>query len=159
MDCQYSFTVSSLLAAPAERVWAHASSFVGVNRELWPLARMTYPAAMARLTPEAVPLGETAFRSWILLFGLVPVEYDDFRLVELVPGGHFSEVSRLLSMLEWRHRRSVAPSGAGCILRDEIAFAPRWRLLGPAQLLAFRLVFRLRHRVLRRLFGRAGGEA
>ena len=49
--------------APAERVWAHASTFAGVNRELWPLARMTFPPAMSRLTPEAFPVGRTAFRS------------------------------------------------------------------------------------------------
>ena len=71
--------------APADRVWEHASSFAGVNRELWPLS-MTHPADRARLTPESVPLGRPAFRSWILLFGLIPVDYDDITLVELEPG-------------------------------------------------------------------------
>jgi len=32
------------------------------------------------------------------------VDFDDFTLVELEPGRGFYEVSRLLSMQEWRHR-------------------------------------------------------
>jgi hypothetical protein len=126
----YSFTVSSPLRAPADRVWAHAGSFAGVNRELWPLARMTFPPAMSRLTPEAFPVGWLAFRSWILLFGLVPVEFDDITLEELEPGRGFSEVSRMLNVRQWRHRRSVTPAGEGCVVRDEVAFVPRWRWAG-----------------------------
>ena len=111
-------------------------------------------ALLARLAAY-LPLGEVAFRSWMLLFGVLPVEYDDLTLVELVPGQHFAEVSRMLAVKEWRHRRSVTPEGSGCVLRDEIALTPRWRLLGPVQAWMFRLVFRRRHRVLRRLFGDA----
>jgi ligand-binding SRPBCC domain-containing protein len=155
MDGPYSFTMASHLTASAERVWTHASDFNQLNREFWPLFRMTYPPGRARMTPGSFPLGKVAFRSWIMLFGVIPVEYDDITLVELVPGQHFSEVSALLSIREWRHRRSVAPEGLGCVLQDEIAFLPRWRLTGPAQTWLFRLVFRLRHRALRRLFGSA----
>jgi ligand-binding SRPBCC domain-containing protein len=156
MSGPYSFTFASHLKAPAERVWAHASTFEGVNRELWPLARMTYPARFAALTPEVVPLGQVAFRSWVLLFGLVPVDYDDITLVELEPGRGFSEVSRMMALREWRHRRTITPQGETCTLHDEIALLPRWRLAGPLQARAFRLVFALRHRALRRLFGDAG---
>src|SRR3954469_7034553 len=98
MSTPHSFTISTPLRASAEQVWDHASTFAGVNRELWPLVRMTYPRALSRLTPDAFPLGRTAFRSWILLFGLLPVEYDDLTLVELEPGRGFSEVSQLLML-------------------------------------------------------------
>jgi ligand-binding SRPBCC domain-containing protein len=155
MNASYSFTMSSHLAASAERVWAHASDFRELNREFWPLLRMTYPPGRARMTPGSFPLGKVAFRSWLLLFGVVPVEYDDITLVELAPGQHFAEVSALLTIREWRHRRSVAPEGPGCVLQDEIAFIPRWRLAASAQFRASRLVFQLRHRALRRLFGDA----
>ena len=148
-----SFTISSHLAASAGRVWAHASDFKEINREFWPLLRMTYPAGKAQITPESFPLGEVAFRSWLLLFGVIPVEYDDITLVELVPGQHFSEVSRMLAIREWRHRRSVTPEGSGCILADEIAFTPRLRMMGPVQVWLCRIVFARRHRRLRRLFG------
>src|SRR5262245_17438070 len=115
MSEPWSFTISTPLRASAEQVWAHASTFAGVNRELWPLLRMTFPPALARLTPEQFPVGRTAFRSWLLLFGLVPVDFDDIQLVELEPGQGFSEVSRMLSMREWRHRRTVTPAGEGCV--------------------------------------------
>jgi ligand-binding SRPBCC domain-containing protein len=156
MSGPHSFLIATHLAAPAERVWAHASDFRELNREFWPLLRMTYPAAQARMTPESFPLGQVAFRSWMLLFGVIPVEYDDFTLAELEPGRHFAEVSRMLGVREWRHRRSVTPEGSGCIIQDEITFTPRWRLAGPLQAWLFRLVFRMRHRALRRLFGDAG---
>jgi ligand-binding SRPBCC domain-containing protein len=156
MDCPYSFTMASHLLASSERVWAHASAFPDINRELRPLLRMSYPPHLARITPETFPLGKVAFRSWILLFGLIPVEYDDITLVELAPGKHFAEASRLLSMREWRHRRVVTPEGSGCVIQDEVAFTPRWRLCGPVQLRLSRLLFQLRHRALRRLFGDAG---
>lgn len=86
----YSFAIESALRASPERLWDHASSFKEINLELWPL-RMSHPAAVPRLTPEAIPLGRRAFRSWILLFGLIPVEYDDFTIVELEPGRGYIE--------------------------------------------------------------------
>ena len=120
----YSFAISTPLRASAEQVWAHASTFACVNRELWPLVRMTFPPAMSRLTPEAVPVGRTAFRSWVFLFGLVPVEFDNFTLVELEPGRGFYEVSRLLNLREWRHRRTVIPAREGSVVRDESPWCP-----------------------------------
>ena len=153
VSASYSFTISSPLRAPAEQVWAHASTFAGVNRELWPLVRMTYPPTSSRLTPDTFPVGRTAFRSWILLFGLLPVEYDDITLVELEPGRGFYEVSRMLAVREWRHRRSVRPTADGCVVTDEIGMVPRWRGTGWLLVQVYRLVFAWRHRRLRRLFG------
>jgi len=45
-----------------------------------------------------IPLGRAVFRSWVLLLGLVPVEFDDFTLLELEPGRGFDECARLLTM-------------------------------------------------------------
>lgn len=110
---------------------------------------------MERLTPENVPLGRTAFRSWVLLLGIVPVEFDDITLVELEPGRGFYEVSRMLTMRTWRHRRTLTATTEGCLVRDEVAFEPRWPWLGPLLAWVYRLAFRLRHQNLRRLFGAA----
>jgi ligand-binding SRPBCC domain-containing protein len=150
----FSFTVASTLRAPADRVWDHASSFAGINRELWPLVRMTHPHGRERLTPETVPLGRRAFRSWLLLFGLVPVDYDDLTLIALDPGRGFHEVSRLFSASEWRHRRTLTPVNEGCVVEDEVTFVPRWRWAGPLLAWVYRQTFELRHRNLRRLFRR-----
>jgi ligand-binding SRPBCC domain-containing protein len=149
----YSFTISTPLRAPAEQVWEHASSFTGVNRELWPLVRMTFPAKLQRLTPGTFPVGHTAFRSWILLFGVLPVEYDDLMLVKLEPGRGFSEVSTLLTVRPWRHQRSILPSEEGCVVRDEIGLTPRWPGTGWFLAPLYRWIFVWRHRRLRRLFG------
>lgn len=153
MSEPHSFTISTPLRGSVEQVWDHASTFAGVNRELWPLVRMTCPPALQRLTPEAFPPGRTAFRSWILLFGLLAVEYDDFTLVELEPGRGFHEASRLLMLREWRHRRSVRAAEAGCVVRDKIELVPRWGGTGWLLARIYRRVFAWRHRRLLRLFG------
>ncbi len=152
MSLPYSFTISSTLRATPEQVWAHAGSFDGVNRELWPLCCMTHPRHLRMLAPETFPVGRTAFRAWIHLFGLVPIEFDDFRLIELEPGQGFLEASRLLSIVEWRHRRTLTATGNGCVLTDDIAFVPRWRATGPLLAGTYRFAFAWRQRCLRRLF-------
>jgi hypothetical protein len=50
----YSFMIATRLRSPAARVWEHASTFAGVNRDLWPLARMTFLPALEQLTPGPV---------------------------------------------------------------------------------------------------------
>jgi hypothetical protein len=124
----------------------------GVNRELFPLARMTYPPGAERLTAERVRPGARLFRSWILLLGVVPVDYDDLTLVEIAPG-RFQERSRMLTQRLWEHERLVAPSRGGCTVTDRVRFVPRLAALGPFHLAVFRLAFRLRHRNLARIFG------
>lgn len=147
------FERSTALAAPADAVWAHAATLSGVNRELWPLARMTHPPGRAALDPRGIAPGRPLFRSWILLFGLVPVDWDELCFEAFEPG-RFLERSRLATQREWRHERRVAPApGGGCIVTDRLQFTPRIRWLGPLHLAVFRAAFRLRHRNLRRIFG------
>ncbi len=152
--------VTSRLDAPAGRVWEHASSFDGVNDELRPLLRMTAPRDLRSLDPSEVRLGERIFRSWVLLFGVVPVDYDDITLIELEPGRGFHERSRMLSMRVWEHERWIDPDGDGaCMLRDRLSFEPR--LLVPRRVARpiVGALFRHRHRRLRRRFGGAAVSA
>ena len=109
----YSFTIASRRRSSAAQVWEHASTTAGVNRELWPLARRTFPPALGRLTPGTIPLGRTVFRSRVLLLGLVPVKYDDFTLLELAPRRRFHKCARLLTLREWHHRCTVVPAAQG----------------------------------------------
>jgi ligand-binding SRPBCC domain-containing protein len=144
----------SLLAAPPDVVWAHVSTFEGVNDELRPLMRMTAPAHVRALDPSEVVLGERIFRSWILLFGVIPVDYDDLALVALEPGRGFHERSRMLSMRVWEHERWLEPDGdSGCRIRDRLSFEPRLAGAGPLLERFIRMTFRHRHRRLRRRFG------
>ena len=147
------FEFSSRLAAPAAEVWAHATSMRGVNRELFPLARMTHPREFSVLDPQRVPIGRRTFRSWILAAGVLPIDYDDLTFVALEPGRRFLERSPMLTQREWQHERVVEPAAGGSTITDRVSFAPRVPWLGPLFLAVFRTAFALRHRNLRRIFG------
>jgi ligand-binding SRPBCC domain-containing protein len=145
----------SILAAPPEAVWARVSTFDGINDELRPLMRMTAPARVRALDPAEVVLGERIFRSWILLFGVIPIDYDDLSLIALEPGRGFHERSTMLSMRAWEHERWLEPDGDGrCRLSDRLSFEPRVGFAGPVLERFIRVTFRHRHRRLRRFFER-----
>src|SRR5512143_677123 len=151
VDPTRGFSFSSRLSAAPEEVWAHAMSIRGVNRELFPVARMTCPRDLGRDLTR-LPLGRRAFRSWILAAGIVPIDYDDLTLVGLEPGRRFLERSSLWSQLECCHERSVEPAAGGSIVTDRVRFVPRLPALAPLFLPVFRLSFRVRHWTLRRMF-------
>ncbi len=117
-------TASSITAADPAQVWEHATSPSGVNRELRPLLRMTFPAGTTDLTAGWQP-GERQFRSWILLLGLIPVEYDDLVFEEVEPERRFLERSTLLSQRVWEHERTVEAVEGGCRITDRVRFEPR----------------------------------
>ena len=107
------FAVSSSLSVEPGVLWRHATSPAGVNRELGPFLHMTFPKGVGDLT-GAGRLGERFFRSWLLLFGVFPVEYDDVTFVEVEPGRRFLERSALLSQRVWEHERTLEASAGGC---------------------------------------------
>ena len=157
--------VSTRLPAPAERVWQRAVSPEGINDELRPILRMTMPRGLADATIDDVPVGEPLGRSWILLGGLVPVDYDDLRLEEVEkpkegqPLFRFRERSRTSTLRVWVHERTVDPAGEGaCTITDQLDWKPR-RLVailpGSERLVAavVGFLFRHRHRRLRRHWG------
>jgi len=150
------FEISSELRGAPGTVWEHAISPAGVNRELRPLLRMTFPAHVTDIFASWQP-GVRLFRSWILFGGVVPVEYDDLALVAVEPGRRFLERSSLLSQRVWEHERLIDPTPIGCRLTDRVRFAPRLPGLAPLYAFVFRAIFRLRHRNLRRIFGTATG--
>ncbi len=155
---RWTFTVTSDLATPRAAVWDRVATMAGVNDELAPLARMTHPRGAEALSLADVPLGRPAFRSWVLLFGVLPVEYDDLTLVQVQPGRGFREESPLLTQRLWIHERWIEDLPGGCRLTDRLTFEPRVALLGPLQRVLFRFVFGHRHRRLRRRFGRLAGD-
>jgi ligand-binding SRPBCC domain-containing protein len=142
------FVVSSRLAADPAAVWERVTSVEGVNDELAPIVRMTVPREGDQL--RTGPLG----RSWILLFGLVPIDYDDLCLESIDPGRGFSERSTLGSASAWHHDRDLLPlPGGGCRVVDRIGFEPRVPAAGGLMAFLFEATFRWRHRRLRRRFG------
>jgi len=146
------FEVSSFVKAPPALVWARVSTMAGVNDELWPLLRMTHPPGQDRLDGADVPIGRRAFRSWLLLFGAIPFDYDDLTFARIEPGHGFLETSTMLSQRRWIHERRLEPMPGGCRVVDRVRFEPRLRAAGPLLVRLFRAVFRYRHWRLRRAF-------
>ena len=147
--------ISSLLDADPADVWDRITTPQGINDEMRPIMRMTVPPGVERLDPKSVELGKRIGRSWVLLFGLIPFDYDDLTIVSLDPGSGFLERSKMLSQRVWEHERTLEPNGGGCVVTDRVRWEPRLgvpgRLLRP--LIGF--IFRHRHRRLQRHFGGA----
>ncbi len=71
------------------------------------------PAGLQGKTIDDVEVGEPLGRSWILLGGLIPVDFDDLRLVELEPGRRFLERSRTLTFSRLATRARGRARGRG----------------------------------------------
>jgi ligand-binding SRPBCC domain-containing protein len=156
----HSLERSSRLPAAAAHVWSRAVTEEGINDELRPLLRMTMPRSLRGKTIDEVEVGVPLGRSWILLGGLVPVDYDDLSLAELEPGRRFLERSRMAAFALWQHERIVEPEGddscrvtdrLGFELRSAVAWVPGLAQLARAIVAA---LFRHRHRRLARHHGR-----
>ena len=138
--------------------WARVISPDGINHELSPWLRMTLPREMRGRTIADVSSGEKLGRSWILLLGFLPVDYDDIFIEELGPGSRFLERSTMFSMKVWQHERAVAPETHGCVLTDRLFFelrAPLARVPGERRIATaiVSAIFKHRHRRLRAYFG------
>ena len=148
----HSFEISSVLAADRETVWAHCSSVQGVQRELSPWFRMTFPDDVARLTPERVTLGKPLSRSVLLLFGVLPLDWDDVTFIEIDPGRRFVERSSMASQRVWEHERFLEDVAGGTRITDRL----RWEGRFPGAAALFDLVvprlFTWRHQQLRKIF-------
>ncbi|HYR96139.1 MAG TPA: hypothetical protein VEM57_05345 [Candidatus Binatus sp.] len=148
----HEFEVTSVVPASPERVWERVSTMEGVNHELRPLARMTHPKDLVRLDPALVQPGKRLFRSWILLLGVIPVDYDDLTLLRIEPGRGFLEASPLFTQRRWIHQRTLEAVGGGCRVTDRVRFEPRLPVGGRVLVALYRFVFRHRHRRLGRYF-------
>jgi ligand-binding SRPBCC domain-containing protein len=148
---QVELVFRSDLSAPVGEVWAWITSVEGISRELWPILKMTVPRHVRKLGDVPLTPGKPLFRSWVLLFGVVPIDRSDLTLLELTDLRGFVEESPLLSMSLWRHERSLEPQGARTILVDRLTFRPRFGTVLTRWFI--RRVFTHRHDVLRRQFG------
>lgn len=140
----------SELGADAEAVWARAIDPAGINEELMPLMRMTVPRGAEDFGLDDEAPGRIG-RSWVLLFGFLPFDYDDLNIVQLDPGRRFLERSKTLSMRLWEHERTLEPLGEDrCQITDRLAWEPRLPLPGTWLRPLIRAIFKHRHRRLQR---------
>jgi ligand-binding SRPBCC domain-containing protein len=144
------------VAAPPATVWARVTTAQGIDDEMRPWLRMRFPRRWRGHNLDEVPVGQPLGRAWLLLFGFIPVEYDDLRLEAVVSGRSFHERSTMLLMSQWWHDREVVeqPDGSTAVV-DTLAFELRrpLRAAGPVAERVVRALFGHRHRRLRRHLG------
>jgi len=149
---KYTLKFKTRLVASQPEVWAWMTSFEGISKEMAPYMRMTAPKGVTSIKSMSFKPGQRMFRSWILLFGLIPIDYSDLTLESLDEGAGLVEQSPMGSMRLWRHERRLTSVEDGCELSDELTFEPRI-----AGWLAFRIIrafFTHRHRNLTRYLGK-----
>jgi len=149
---------TSSVPAPAETVWARVGSVEGVNHELAPWLRMTVPRRARGLRLDGLELGRPAGRSWVLLGGILPIDYDEVTIVERGPL-RFLERSPMGSMRFWEHERTVVARGPGeSEVRDRLTFEPRLPGAGRAARWLIERIFAHRQRRLVEWFARDAGR-
>jgi ligand-binding SRPBCC domain-containing protein len=148
-------TTRSALDATQDEVWTHVTTVDGINDELRPWLRMTAPRSLRANGLAEVRVGERICRSWVLLLGVLPIDYDDITLERLDPPNGFLERSTMLSQKAWQHERTIepGPDGGGCILTDRISYEPRVAVPDAILRGLYAAIFAHRHRRLRRRFG------
>jgi ligand-binding SRPBCC domain-containing protein len=139
-------------------VWRHATTPAGINAEFGPWMRMTVPRRLRHTSLDEVELGVRVCRSWVLVLGVVPFEYDDLVIAERGPGLRFLERSSTLVARTWQHERTVVPTDHGCRLTDRVSLEPRravGRLHGSRAMVrrVVEAIFVHRHRRLAARFG------
>jgi len=148
-----SFEISSVLQADVDAIWTHCSSMKAVSRELRPLIRMTYPSGADSIAVDPFVPGKVLFRSWLLLFGFVPVDRSDLTLVEMDRGRRFLERSPMLSQELWEHERLLESVAEGTRVTDRLEWHGRFPGASATFALTVPILFRWRHRRLRKIFG------
>jgi hypothetical protein len=153
MERRGEFHIASTLRAEPAAVWERAMSAEGINAELGPLLRMTTPRGLESLDLHGLEPGPLG-RSWLLLFGAIPIDYDEIGLERIEPGRGFLERSTMLSMRLWEHERTIeVGEEGGATIADRLAWEPRLPLPGKAPRPLIATLFRHRHKQLRRHFG------
>jgi len=149
---------SSVVRAPRERVWARIVTPCGVAHEFGPLLTMRFPAALVGTSIADVPTGRPVGRAWILLAGVIPLEFDDLTILEVSPPRYFRERSRLGSCRVWEHHRDLEALTDGTTrVTDTLRAVPRALLPGPVVRAVVGALFTHRHRRLVRWADATGG--
>jgi len=139
------------LEAPPAVVWDRVVRVTGANDELWPFAKMTRPSVVDRLTAPRDG-GLPPFRSWFLLFGVVPIDRRTMKF-EVLEEGRFVESSTSWLNGRARHERTAtAGMGGATVLTDRLVIESRGRLVDALIRAGVTQTFRRRHRRLQRHF-------
>ena len=147
----HTLTFESRLRVSPETAWHWITSIDGILKEMAPYMKMTVPEGVKDISQVTVVPGTPLFRSWVKLFGMIPIDYSHLTLVQLDLGRGFVEESPMGSMKLWRHERTIVPEGDGCRLVDRLTFEPRF--LDGLTLRFIRFIFKHRHARLQQFMG------
>lgn len=148
----------SRLAVSPDVLWQQARSMAGVNAELGPWLRMSFPPEQAVLVVKAP--GQRLFSSWLQVFALIPIDRHHLALDAVYddPGAGtfgFDERSSSWTQRVWIHRRRIVQLEGGCCVIDTLQFEPRVEAAARLLRSVITWVFRHRHGRLRARFGKA----
>jgi hypothetical protein len=108
-----------------------------------------------KITGVQVTAGAKLFRSYVLLFGIVPIDFSDLTLLEVRKGFGFLEQSPTGTMKLWRHERLLSETQSNAklvvVLTDKLTFEPK--IASSIVTWFIKMVFNHRHNVLREKFG------
>lgn len=150
----YEIRFASKLNADRQSVWNSICRMKGVNYELSPIIRMTYPADADKTNIEDAQVGQTLFVSLILMFRFIPCDLHYLRLEKVDQSRGFSENSTSLMQRSWKHERKLRSVDANrCILMDQVRFDPKIQMTGLFLEPFVRRLFEHRHRRLHKRFG------
>jgi hypothetical protein len=152
------------LSATADAVAAFALTPAGVNAELLPLVRMTFPRSMRSLPITEAPTGTVVGHCWMLAGGVLPFDRHALGFASTASptgeGHGFIETSSSWMQRSWRHERTIVDRpGGGCTVHDLVVAEPRVPGAGVVVGPIVRAVFRHRHRRLVRRWGAVPGTA
>ena len=85
------------------------------------MLRMTTPRVLRGRSIDELEPGVPVGRSWILLGGVLPVDYDDLGLVEIERRAASSSDRGCSSMSLWQHERVIEPTGEPAPARSPTA--------------------------------------
>jgi hypothetical protein len=109
-----------------DSVWARVTTMEGVNAELRPFVRMTYPRSLPSLADADFVPGTVLFESWVLFLGIVPFDRHALALTSITKGIGFVEGSTSWLQRAWRHERTLTDGiDGGCIVADRLTIEPR----------------------------------
>ena len=142
----------SSLDADVADVWSFVSTMKGVNFELHPFIHMS-SSPEHRSLPATITPGRVVFRSWLLLFCVIPIDRHALALTQIDDGGGFVEESSTWIQRRWRHeRRLTTDQDHRCVITDRLVIEPRLRFARPFVASIARQLFLHRHRRLQRRF-------
>lgn len=148
----YSFSLSSQLGESQSEIIQDAFTMAGVNRELFPLVKMTAPKQWQQMPISEWPIGKPLFHSWLLLLGFIPIDRHQFLFADVREDG-FIETSSSLTHELWQHERKISSQPEGINVEDYVCYRSRLPILGGILKPIYQAVFRHRHYRLRKRYG------